>query len=76
MEFMFLATKDVNGPRNPITWGIPLLGLGYGLRLIPMGIDVGIDLGEILSPSGMEGTGLGGLNPNPITHGAVLPDLL
>jgi hypothetical protein len=54
------------GPQNPITpWGIPLLGLGYGLKQIPMGID----LGEIPYPSGMAGTGLGGLNPNPITHG-------
>jgi hypothetical protein len=65
--------RDANGaPKPDYPWGIPLLGLGYELKLIPMGID----LGEILSPSGMVGTGLVGLNPNPITHGAVLPDLL
>jgi hypothetical protein len=67
------ALRDVNGaPKLDYPWGIPLLGLEYGLKLIPMGID----LGEILSPSGMAGTSLGGLNPNPITHGVVLPDLL
>jgi hypothetical protein len=65
--------RDVNGVLKPdYLSGIPLLGLGYGLKLIPMGID----LGEILSLSGMADTGLGGLNPNPITHAAVLPDLL
>jgi hypothetical protein len=35
-----------------------------------------IDLGQILSPLGMAGTGLGGLNPNQITRGALLPDLI
>jgi hypothetical protein len=34
--------RDVNGPPKPdYPWGIPLLGLGYGLKLIPMGIDLG-----------------------------------
>jgi hypothetical protein len=57
--------RDVNGaPKPDYPWGIPLLGLGYGLKQIPMGID----LGEIPYPSGMAGTGLGGLNPTPITH--------
>jgi hypothetical protein len=65
--------RDVNGVLKPdYLSGIPLLGLGYGLKLIPMDID----LGEILSLSGVADTGLGGLNPNPITHAAVLPDLL
>jgi hypothetical protein len=34
---------------------------------------MGIDLGEIPYPSGMAGTGLGGLNPTPITHGEKYP---
>jgi hypothetical protein len=64
-----IICRDVNGAsKSHYPWGIPLLGLEYRLKLIPMDID----LGEILSPLGMAGTGLRGLNPNPITHGAVL----
>jgi hypothetical protein len=65
-----VMARDVNGaPKPDYPWGIPLLGLGYGLKQIPMGID----LGEIPYPLGMAGTGLGGLNPNPITHGEKYP---
>jgi hypothetical protein len=33
--------RDVNGaPKPDYPWGIPLLGLGYGLKQIPMGIDL------------------------------------
>jgi hypothetical protein len=71
-KFPSPISRDVNGaPKPDYLWEIPLLGLGYGLNLIPMGID----LREIISPSGMAGIGLGGLNPNPITHGTVLSDL-
>jgi hypothetical protein len=35
-----------------------------------------IDLGEILSPSGMAGLGLGGINLNPITYGEGIPGLV
>jgi hypothetical protein len=35
------ASRDVNGaPKPDYPWGIPLLGLGYGLKQIPMGIDL------------------------------------
>jgi hypothetical protein len=65
--------RDVNGaPKPDYPRGIPLLRLGYGLELIPMGID----LGEILSPLGMAGSGLGCINPNPITHGEGIPGLV
>lgn len=65
MEFMFLATKDVNGPRNPITWGIPLLGLGYRKILMP----TSIDLREILSPLSMRWYGYGKVESEPDYHG-------
>jgi hypothetical protein len=65
--------RDVNGvPKSDYPREISLLVLGYGLELIPMGID----LGEILSPSGMAGSGLGGINLNPITHGEGIPGLI
>lgn len=68
-----VQTRDVNGASKPdYPRGNPLLGLGYELELIPMGID----LEEILSPSGMEGLSLGGINPNSITHGDGIPDLV
>jgi hypothetical protein len=38
-------TRDVNGdpiPANP--WGIPLLGYGYGTKIVPMGMDMGQNL--------------------------------
>jgi hypothetical protein len=35
------STRDVNGaPKPDYPWGIPPLGLGYGLKQIPMGIDL------------------------------------
>jgi hypothetical protein len=35
------TARDVNGaPKPNYPWGIPLLGLGYGLKQIPMGIDL------------------------------------
>jgi hypothetical protein len=37
--------RDVNGdpiPDNP--WGIPLLGYGYGTKIVPMGMDMGQNL--------------------------------
>jgi hypothetical protein len=40
-----LPSRDVNGdpiPDNP--WGIPLLGYGYGTKIIPMGMDMGQNL--------------------------------
>ena len=39
------TTRDVNGdpiPANP--WGIPLLGYGYGTKIVPMGMDMGQNL--------------------------------
>jgi hypothetical protein len=39
------STRDVNGdpiPDNP--WGIPLLGYGYGTKIVPMGMDMGQNL--------------------------------
>jgi hypothetical protein len=39
------CTRDVNGdpiPANP--WGIPLLGYGYGTKIVPMGMDMGQNL--------------------------------
>jgi hypothetical protein len=38
-------TRDVNGdpiPDNP--WRIPLLGYGYGTKIVPMGMDMGRNL--------------------------------
>ena len=40
-----LEGRDVNGdpiPANP--WGIPLLGYGYGTKIVPMGMDMGQNL--------------------------------
>jgi hypothetical protein len=40
-----IQARDVNGnpiPANP--WGIPLLGYGYGTKIIPMGMDMGQNL--------------------------------
>jgi hypothetical protein len=38
---IYPRTRDVNGaPKPDYPWGIPLLGLGYGLKQIPMGIDL------------------------------------
>jgi hypothetical protein len=42
---MCTSTRDVNGdpiPANP--WGIPLLGYGYGTKIVPMGMDMGQNL--------------------------------
>jgi hypothetical protein len=39
------SARDVNGdpiPANP--WGIPLLGYGYGTKIVPMGMDMGQNL--------------------------------
>jgi hypothetical protein len=36
-----ITARDVNGaPKPDYPWGIPPLGLGYGLKQIPMGIDL------------------------------------
>jgi hypothetical protein len=59
-------SRDVNGdpiPANP--WRIPLLGYGYGTKIVPMGMD----MVQNLHPLGKRGMGLGSNNPNPITHG-------
>jgi hypothetical protein len=51
LKFLWLGSmakaqaRDVNGdpiPDNP--WGIPLLGYGYGTKIIPMGMDIGQNL--------------------------------
>jgi hypothetical protein len=42
---VFIVNRDVNGdpiPANP--WRIPLLGYGYGTKIVPMGMDMGQNL--------------------------------
>jgi hypothetical protein len=41
-DFLYcLPDRDVNGaPKLDYPWGIPPLGLGYGSKQIPMGIDL------------------------------------
>ena len=53
-------------PIPVIPWAIPLLGLGYGEILIPMGTNLGK---IILPPLRKAGLGMGKHNSNPITHG-------
>ena len=63
--------RDVNGaPKSDYPWGIPLLVLVW-IEII----SIGIDLGEILFLLGMAGSGLEGINLNPITHGKLYPVL-
>jgi hypothetical protein len=41
----YVISRDVNEdpiPANP--WGIPLLGYGYGTKIVPMGMDMGQNL--------------------------------
>jgi hypothetical protein len=39
--FDWMTSRDVNGaPKPDYPWGIPLLGLGYVLKQITMGIDL------------------------------------
>jgi hypothetical protein len=61
-----VAIRCVNGNSIPINpWQIPILWLGYRKILIPIGIDLGLNL----SPIGYVGMGMGKQNPNQITHG-------
>jgi hypothetical protein len=52
-----LPSRDVNGdliPANP--WGIPLLGYGYGTKIVPMGMDMGQNLHPLVSGTIIRGT--------------------
>jgi hypothetical protein len=52
------------GPKTRLRMGNFSTRVSVGLKLIPMSIN----LGEILSPSGIASMNLGGQHPNPITH--------
>jgi hypothetical protein len=63
---MCARIRDVNGDPIPAnSWGIPLLGYGYGTKIVHMGIN----MRQNLDPLGKRVFGLRSNNPNPITHG-------